>query len=69
MKKCEMCGAEQYRMESKFCAKCGNTLSEASEPMLNTCTNPDCEYHKTKFIYPDDTKFCDICGSKTEYAD
>ena len=65
MKKCEKCGAEGYRSESKFCSKCGNTLSEQIEPQQNICTNQECDWHKTKFIYPDDAKFCDACGSPT----
>jgi rRNA maturation endonuclease Nob1 len=69
MKKCANCGAEAYRIESKFCLKCGTALpSDEHEPRLNICTNPDCGLHKTKFIYPDEARFCDICGSKTVYA-
>jgi rRNA maturation endonuclease Nob1 len=69
MKKCANCGAEAYRIESKFCLKCGTALpSDEHEPHLNICTNPDCHLHKTKFIYPDEARFCDVCGSKTVYA-
>jgi len=69
MKKCTKCGAESYRIESKFCLKCGMGLSEACEPHQNICTNSECDWHKTKFIYPDDAKFCDVCGSATVYAE
>ena len=65
MKKCEKCGEEAYRSESKFCSKCGNTLSGQIEQQKNICTNQECDWHKTKFIYPDDAKFCDVCGSPT----
>ena len=69
MKNCVNCGAESYRVESKFCLKCGAALpSEEHEPRRNICTNPDCGSHKNKFIYPDDARFCDVCGSKTVYA-
>ena len=69
MKKCTNCGAEAYRVESKFCLKCGAALpSDEHEPHQNICTNPDCGLHKSKFIYPDDARFCDVCGSKTVYA-
>jgi len=69
MKKCVNCGAEAYRVESKFCLKCGTALpSHEQEPRRNICTNPDCGLHKTNFIYPDDARFCDVCGSKTVYA-
>lgn len=68
MKKCENCGAEAYRTESIFCAKCGAKLPEGDyEPNINICVNPDCQWHKTKFIYPDDAKFCDACGSPTAF--
>jgi rRNA maturation endonuclease Nob1 len=69
MKKCSNCGAEAYRVESKFCLKCGVKLTEHDNmPIQNICTNSECEYHKSKFIYPDDARFCDICGSRTVYA-
>ncbi|MDR0220755.1 MAG: hypothetical protein LBI54_05040 [Lachnospiraceae bacterium] len=69
MKKCTSCGAESYRVESKYCLKCGTVLPDYEErPHINTCTNPDCHYHKSEFIYPDDARFCDVCGSKTAYA-
>jgi rRNA maturation endonuclease Nob1 len=69
MKKCTNCGSESYRVESKFCLKCGNELPDFEEtPHINICTNADCEYNKTKFIYPDDARFCDVCGSKTAFA-
>ena len=69
MKKCSNCGTEAYRMESEFCLKCGNTLSDDKhEPQRNICTNRECYWHKTKFIYPDDACFCDACGSKTVFA-
>lgn len=68
MKKCESCGAESYRVESQFCLKCGGHLGEQAEPHQNICTNQDCDWHKTKFIYPDDARFCDVCGSRTVYA-
>jgi len=69
MKSCANCGAESYRVESKFCLKCGNALNTHDDtPHQNICTNGDCDWHKTKFIYPDDARFCDVCGSKTVYA-
>ncbi|MCL2254846.1 MAG: hypothetical protein FWC09_10425 [Lachnospiraceae bacterium] len=71
MKNCTNCGAESYRVESKFCGKCGSVLplEEVDKTLTqNICTNTDCDYHKTRFIYPDDSRFCDICGSKTVYA-
>jgi rRNA maturation endonuclease Nob1 len=68
MKTCSNCGAQSYRVESQFCLKCGVRLPEAEDmPDQNICTNPDCDWHKTKFIYPDDARFCDVCGSKTAY--
>ena len=71
MKKCVKCQAESYRLESKFCAKCGEGLSSGEEQASqsqNLCTNPNCDWHKTAFIYPDDARFCDVCGSSTVYA-
>ena len=69
MKTCVNCGAESYRVESSYCLKCGEMLPEhGSAPNQNICTNPVCDWHKTKFIYPDDARFCDVCGSKTIYA-
>lgn len=68
MKTCSNCGAESYRVESKFCLKCGSVLPEQeATPPQNICTNPACDWHKTKFIYPDDARFCDVCGSTTAY--
>ena len=70
MKTCTNCGKESYRVESKFCLGCGNDIANVPEntPHINICTNIDCDYHKTKFIYPDDARFCDICGTSTAYA-
>ena len=71
MKTCTNCGAESYRVESKFCLKCGAILPESDDALhlkQNICTNPECEWHKSKFIYPDDARFCDVCGSSTVYA-
>jgi len=71
MKTCSRCGSESYRVESIFCHKCGEKLPEhENEPGLsqNICTNPVCSLHKTKFIYPDDARFCDVCGSPTVFA-
>jgi ribonucleotide monophosphatase NagD (HAD superfamily) len=68
MKTCVHCGAQSYRVESQYCLKCGAKLPESEDaPAQNICTNPDCDWHKTKFIYPDDARFCDVCGSKTVY--
>ena len=69
MKTCTHCGAESYRVESNFCLKCGAGLPEKETTVRqNICTNPECDWHKTKFIYPDDARFCDVCGSPTVYA-
>jgi ribosomal protein L40E len=69
MKTCTNCGAESYRVESRFCLKCGAELpGHEDTPRQNICTNPDCQWHKSKFIYPDGARFCDVCGSKTVYA-
>lgn len=69
MKVCTNCGAESYRVESQFCLKCGTTLPVGEEvPHQNICTNQECDWHKSKFIYPDDARFCDVCGSPTVYA-
>ena len=68
MNKCKDCGSPSYRVESKFCSKCGSQNLQADTPNINTCTNSDCSYNKTQFIYPDDARFCDICGSKTAFA-
>ncbi|MCL2153693.1 MAG: zinc-ribbon domain-containing protein [Oscillospiraceae bacterium] len=69
MKTCSNCGAESYRTESRFCLKCGASLPNAeSAPHQNTCSNPECDWFKTKFIYPDDARYCDVCGSLTMYA-
>jgi rRNA maturation endonuclease Nob1 len=70
MKTCTNCGKQSYRVESKFCLGCGNSIADTpvDVPDINICTNCDCDYHKTKFIYPDDARFCDICGSGTAYA-
>ena len=70
MKTCTVCGAESYRVESQFCLKCGATLpagEDSTSLHLNICKNPDCDWHKTKFIYPDDARFCDVCGSSTVF--
>ncbi|MCL2036382.1 MAG: hypothetical protein FWG83_03230 [Oscillospiraceae bacterium] len=50
--------------------KCGENIADVPEnaPHINICTNSECDYHKTKFIYPDDARFCDICGKPTVYA-
>ena len=71
MRKCGNCGAEAYRAESRFCHKCRAALQSHQEdtPRQNLCTNQFCEWHKTKFIYPDDARFCDVCGSPTVYAE
>ena len=68
MKRCS-CGAESYRVESKFCLKCGGNIENAPlvRPNINICTNEGCDYHKTQFIYPNEAGFCDICGSKTAF--
>ncbi|GHU40292.1 hypothetical protein FACS1894111_00690 [Clostridia bacterium] len=70
MKTCNKCGAQSYRVESQFCQKCGERLPEVDNnlPKQNICTNENCEWHKSKFIYPDDARFCDVCGSPTVYA-
>ena len=69
MKKCTNCGAESYRIESKFCLKCGEALpSQDITPHQNICTNQECDWHKTAFIYPDDARYCDVCGSPTIYS-
>ncbi|MDR1754856.1 MAG: hypothetical protein LBR74_08140 [Eubacterium sp.] len=69
MKTCMGCGAQSYRIESKFCQKCGRELpTEENSPNINICTNTDCVWNKSKFIYPDDARFCDVCGSPTAYA-
>ena len=69
MKSCSKCGAEQYRVESQFCLKCGADLPEGENtPHQNICTNSTCDWHKTKFIYPDDARFCDVCGNATVFA-
>jgi len=71
MKTCAQCGSESYRVESKFCLKCGANLPDhenSPHSNQNICTNPECDWHKTKFIYPDDARFCDVCGSSTVYA-
>ena len=70
-KTCLNCGSESYRAESQFCIKCGGTLILQSDKKLdkNFCTNPECNLHKTGFIYPDDARYCDICGSQTVYTD
>jgi hypothetical protein len=49
--------------------KCGNPFTESDVvvPNINICTNGDCDFHKTKFIYPDDARFCDVCGTATAY--
>ena len=69
MNTCTNCGAEAYRVESKFCLKCGEAVTAQGEVRQNICTNLDCDWHKTKFIYPDDARFCDVCGSATVYAE
>ena len=70
MKICTNCGTESYRVESNFCIKCGGALTAGDEKTLhqNICTNTECHLHKSGFIYPDDARFCDICGSQTVYA-
>lgn len=69
MKLCTNCGAESYRTESQFCLKCGTKLPAQEDiPHQNICTNHECDWHKTKFIYPDDAHFCDVCGSPTVYG-
>ena len=71
MKACSHCGSESYRVESNFCLNCGEKLpAQENSPGLNQniCTNNECDWHKTKFIYPDNARFCDVCGSKTVYA-
>ena len=71
MKTCTSCGAESYRVESRFCLKCGAELPAFGiDPALsqNICTNEECDWHKTRFIYPDDARFCDVCGWATVYS-
>jgi len=67
--RCTKCGTDPYRIESRFCIKCGAALNvNDSIPTRNICTNPECDWHKTKFVYPNDARFCDVCGSPTVYA-
>jgi hypothetical protein len=49
---------------------CGNNIADTpvDTPNINICTNIDCDYNKTKFIYPDDARFCDICGTSTAFG-
>jgi len=69
MKQCPTCNSDSYRVESRFCLKCGTALNvNDNTPAQNICTNCECDWHKTKFIYPDDARFCDVCGSSTVYA-
>ena len=69
MKICSNCGAESYRTESQFCLKCGTALpGKNTMPAQNICTNEECEYHKSQWIYPDDARFCDACGSPTVFS-
>lgn len=69
MKTCTNCGTESYRVESKFCLSCGTALPEQKIlPTQNICTNSNCNWHKTRFIYPDNAHFCDVCGSPTVYG-
>ena len=71
MKTCSNCGHESYRVESNFCLKCGAKLPEngsSEHDDKNICTNPECDWHKTKFIYPDGASFCDVCGSRTAHS-
>jgi hypothetical protein len=69
MNRCSKCGSEPYRVESRFCLQCGTPLHVSGDTHAqNICTNPECDWHKTKFIYPDDSRFCDVCGSPTVYA-
>ena len=69
MMRCMNCGSEAYRIESLFCQKCGTPLNTRDDIQTrNICTNPECNWHKTQFIYPDDARFCDVCGSPTVYA-
>ena len=69
MKTCTNCGAESYRIESRFCLKCGAHLPEQdTTPRQNICTNTECDWNKSKFIYPDDARFCDVCGSPTVFG-
>ncbi|MCL1880995.1 MAG: hypothetical protein FWF76_02325 [Oscillospiraceae bacterium] len=70
MKTCTNCGRQSYRIESKFCLGCGDNIANVAvdAPNINICTNLDCEYHKSQFIYPDDARFCDICGTSTAFA-
>jgi ribosomal protein L37E len=68
MKTCGNCGAQSYRVESQYCLKCGARLPGKEDmPDQNICTNPNCEWHRTRFIYHDDARFCDVCGSATVY--
>ncbi|MCL2109061.1 MAG: hypothetical protein FWH20_06925 [Oscillospiraceae bacterium] len=69
MKTCTNCGRQSYRQESKFCQGCGSQLPEkADKPNINICMNPDCGYHNSQFIYPNEACYCDICGHKTAFA-
>ncbi|MCL2018439.1 MAG: hypothetical protein FWG70_01660 [Oscillospiraceae bacterium] len=71
LKTCNNCGKESYRVESKFCLGCGTELPESfNDPNYgkNICTNSDCGFNKSGFIYPDDARYCDVCGSMTAYA-
>ena len=64
MIRCMKCDSQAYRVESLFCLKCGTPLNARDNtPAQNICTNPECSWHKSKFIYPDDARFCDVCGS------
>ena len=69
MMKCAKCGFDPYRVESRFCLRCGAALNVSDNTSTqNICTNSECDWHKTKIIYPDDARFCDVCGSSTVYA-
>jgi len=68
--KCTKCDSDPFRIESRFCLKCGTALNVNDDtPMQNICTNSECKWSKTKFIYPDNALFCDACGSRTVYAE
>jgi len=69
MKNCTNCGQQSYKVESKFCLKCGVSLEGApsAAPDQNRCTNADCEACKGNWNYPDDARFCDTCGAKTTF--
>jgi hypothetical protein len=59
--KCTNCGFDDHQHNAKFCARCGEKLSDK-----NLCLNEDCRNNKIEYCdISKESKYCYFCGSLT----